>query len=1574
MKSEKFTLTKHIRFGRFIKMSMLSVLLTVWYSGLQAQCPLACNNLVQVSMDENCIVEITPDMMLEGQGTGSACNYTVVVLGTNGQPLAAPTGINPSTGLAYVGNQWITCANIGQTLTVRVRLGANSCWGTIKIEDKLPPVVSCFPNVTVGCYEDLSTYLTKSTSNRVIAATGLPTTSSTVHSIAVTIPNDHQYSEVLSSMSVLVNGGTTGFTVTLSKSGLQPPNPRSTTLSGNSYRAIFNDNILRNNYQGTWTVNITSGFAIAINSLSITYSTLNFLKHPFYIKENCNVTSCADTIVLEIVEDVTKDSSCVASEPRAVRTIKYRYKDKYGNLSSICTHRILLSPINILRDISCPKNYDGTPGGFKHLSCDGRFTDPDREFEFWDKPLIITNGTRIDTLIKVNKYPDPHETGYPVVVDNLGAVVGSLGPNSLCKVNISYSDAKIDICPQSFKILRQWVILDWCTGVIASCNQIIKVIDDKGPTFNLVPRVTSPFCPIEDAGAVLSTNPYTCTATYTVDAPIYVFDCDGNTNLQYTVKFKKSPNSNDPVNCNFDPYPELPFLSDDGLTKVLGTPGVTTGPNAYRIEGLPIGRTWVRYFVSDRCGNINTMTTEIDVVDKTPPVAVCDEYTVVTLGNNGFARVFANTFDDGSHDNCTPVGFQVSRMVAGCGNRDDVSTVYPINPAIQTMPGKYVQFCCDDITKNPEVDGNRDGRIDNLDRGYIQVILTVWDDANQDGKFGPPFLDQNYTDNSNTCMVLIKVEDKVPPAIVGPPNKVINCGADTSLLASEIPVFSKTPLTTPYYTDNCAATITWSTTGKLDNCGQGSFTRTFIVTDSGGRTATWVQTITVRNNTPFTGSTIVWPGSPITIKGCTDADTDPAKTGTVRPGAGACSQVAFTYEDQVFPFVEDVCYKILRTWTVIDWCKFSPNTDPSGALYPSVPTPNINMWKSTQVIKVDDGDAPTMLICSKSPTEIFGDNCTGFVELKNSASDCTPANQLKWSYVIDLNNDGIGSNITGSTNDASATFPIGTHKITWTVEDKCGNDATCTYTFIVVDRKKPTPYCISQLTTVVMPVQGEIEIWARDFDRGSFDNCPGTLRFSSVNRYPTVRTDSVWRFTCSDFPSGKDTIHRQLRMYVWDEARNFDFCTVTIIIQKNTACGGSSPTAGRIAGNISTEGNDMIKNVQVILQNLNSLESISLKTDIDGSYEFGNVPENVGYKIAPTKNDDHLNGVSTLDLVLMQRHILDIEKFNTPYKFLAADINKDKKITAGDLIELRKLILGIYADFPNNSSWRFLDKAASIPEMSAPWDVNDYISIANFNTSTLANHFMGVKIGDINSSVVVNANGPATDVRSKALTLVAPDMDYISGQTVKMDITSENFTNIAGAQWTLNFDAASLAFSNVESGSLKLTKDNLNAIKAKDGKISFSWNDFNGLTIPETEVLFSIEFIATANNKISNTVKLSSDITKTEAYTKDLSEINMNLTIKSGRANENIFALDQNNPNPFTSNTTISFILPEAGKAKLTIYDMTGKVLKTITNEYQKGNNEVIISAEELNAQGVMFYELESKGLKATKKMIYLSK
>ena len=62
------------------------------------------------------------------------------------------------------------------------------------------------------------------------------------------------------------------------------------------------------------------------------------------------------------------------------------------------------------------------------------------------------------------------------------------------------------------------------------------------------------------------------------------------------------------------------------------------------------------------------------------------------------------------------------------------------------------------------------------------------------------------------------------------------------------------------------------------------------------------------------------------------------------------------------------------------------------------------------------------------------------------------------------------------------------------------------------------------------------------------------------------------------------------------------------------------------------------------------------------------------YRIVPYKNDDPLNGVSTFDLVLINKHILGVELLNSPYKMIAADANKSNYISTFDIVELRKLL------------------------------------------------------------------------------------------------------------------------------------------------------------------------------------------------------------------------------------------------------------------------------------------------------------
>ncbi len=88
-----------------------------------------------------------------------------------------------------------------------------------------------------------------------------------------------------------------------------------------------------------------------------------------------------------------------------------------------------------------------------------------------------------------------------------------------------------------------------------------------------------------------------------------------------------------------------------------------------------------------------------------------------------------------------------------------------------------------------------------------------------------------------------------------------------------------------------------------------------------------------------------------------------------------------------------------------------------------------------------------------------------------------------------------------------------------------------------------------------------------------------------------------------------------------------------------------------------------------------------------------------------------------------------------------------------------------------------------------------------------------------------------------------------------------------------------------------------------------------------------------------------------------------------------IFELLQNYPNPFNAVTRISFSIPVDSKVKLEIFDVLGKVVKTIINkDIIKGNYNIDFDASDLNS-GVYFYRVMAVGINGkrydlTKKMI----
>lgn len=89
------------------------------------------------------------------------------------------------------------------------------------------------------------------------------------------------------------------------------------------------------------------------------------------------------------------------------------------------------------------------------------------------------------------------------------------------------------------------------------------------------------------------------------------------------------------------------------------------------------------------------------------------------------------------------------------------------------------------------------------------------------------------------------------------------------------------------------------------------------------------------------------------------------------------------------------------------------------------------------------------------------------------------------------------------------------------------------------------------------------------------------------------------------------------------------------------------------------------------------------------------------------------------------------------------------------------------------------------------------------------------------------------------------------------------------------------------------------------------------------------------------------------------------------------FKLHQNYPNPFNPTTTIQYHLNNSGQVKLEIFDVTGRKIKTLINEYKSAGNykttwNGISDIGNIVSSGVYFYRLQAGNLAETKRMILL--
>jgi hypothetical protein len=240
-----------------------------------------------------------------------------------------------------------------------------------------------------------------------------------------------------------------------------------------------------------------------------------------------------------------------------------------------------------------------------------------------------------------------------------------------------------------------------------------------------------------------------------------------------------------------------------------------------------------------------------------------------------------------------------------------------------------------------------------------------------------------------------------------------------------------------------------------------------------------------------------------------------------------------------------------------------------------------------------------------------------------------------------------------------------------------------------------------------------------------------------------------------------------------------------------------------------------------------------------------------------------------------------------------------------------------------------------------------------------------------------------TGLNAQQVTFKMPDMSADPGVNIHVDLQVENFQDVTGMQFSINWDSSVLEFIGVDNFGLPdLTYDgNFGAIETAEGKLRFVWykQDLTGVDLEDMSTIFSLWFKTIGVPSSTSKVMITNDPIEIEVVgTSGMLpyDVQNSGTITVGGPNSsketltNDFVLFQNNPNPFLEMTYISFNLFQNSPAELIIYDPSGKVILKQNMNFAAGMHRIPVSRDIFHSRGAYFYTLKTERATATRQLI----
>jgi len=256
------------------------------------------------------------------------------------------------------------------------------------------------------------------------------------------------------------------------------------------------------------------------------------------------------------------------------------------------------------------------------------------------------------------------------------------------------------------------------------------------------------------------------------------------------------------------------------------------------------------------------------------------------------------------------------------------------------------------------------------------------------------------------------------------------------------------------------------------------------------------------------------------------------------------------------------------------------------------------------------------------------------------------------------------------------------------------------------------------------------------------------------------------------------------------------------------------------------------------------------------------------------KRTEATEGISSRDIIFIQRHILAIEKFVDTLKNFAADVNNNKNVTASDITELRRIILGVKNNFTEVLPWYFLVqnwRQVMTPFQSFQSIQFTGIQIVNFPRTNA--DILAMKMGDIDLSYrrqliddKLTARAKGTDVH-----LLVKNQKINTGEIIEVPFYLRSSKGLLGIQSSINAcgGAEILDITNVQLDQESIHWDEHGIHVSHTDGFPIKWN-------PE-QPLFILKIKANQyNSMLSNLICLEGRL-EPEYYLEDVSEHGLDL-------------------------------------------------------------------------------------------------